>query len=64
MNQKACPKCGLVSEEKQYICPYCFFNFVVNPSSSKKSRVRVKKIKEEMIRKELEEQEAKHSERP
>jgi hypothetical protein len=24
MNQQACPKCGWVSGEKQYICPYCW----------------------------------------
>lgn len=57
MNQKACPKCGWVSHEKQYICPHCFFNFEVNPPSSKKSRNRMGKVKKEMIGKKLEKQE-------
>jgi hypothetical protein len=44
MEQKACPECGLICEKEQYICPYCFFNFVVNPPSSRKSRHRRAKI--------------------
>jgi hypothetical protein len=35
MEQKICPKCGLISEKEQYICPYCFFDFVANPPPQK-----------------------------
>ena len=52
MDQKICPRCDLISEKEQYICPYCFFNFLANPSSSKQSRDRAEKIKEETITKE------------
>ncbi len=24
LNQEACPKCVVISEGKQYICPYCW----------------------------------------
>ena len=51
MDQKICPRCDLISEKEQYICPYCFFNFVANPSSPKQSRDRAEK-KEGMIRNE------------
>jgi len=27
VNQKAGPKCDWVSDEKQYICPYCWTRF-------------------------------------
>lgn len=27
MKQKVCPRCGLICEREQYICPCCFFNF-------------------------------------
>ncbi|MCK5551645.1 MAG: hypothetical protein KAJ09_00780 [Deltaproteobacteria bacterium] len=57
MGQKICPRCGLICEKEQYICPHCFFDFVVNPPSSKKSRYKAEKIKEEMISKELEKKE-------
>jgi hypothetical protein len=43
MDQKICPRCDLISEKEQYICPYCFFHFMANPSSSKQSRDRVGK---------------------
>ena len=46
MGQKICPRCGLICEKEQYICPHCFFDFVVNPPSSKKSRYKAEKIKE------------------
>ena len=51
MNQKICPRCNQISEKEQYICPYCFFHFMANPSSSKQSRDRVGK-KEGVMRKE------------
>jgi hypothetical protein len=57
MNQKACPKCGWISHENQYICTHCFFHFMVNPSSSKKSPNRMGKVSKEMIGKKLEKQE-------
>jgi hypothetical protein len=43
MDQKICPRCDFISEKEQYICPYCFFHFMANPSSSKQSRDRVGK---------------------
>ena len=57
MGQKICPRCGLICEKEQYICPHCFFDFVVNPPSSKRSRYKAEKIKEEMISNELEKKE-------
>jgi len=49
MNQKACPKCGWVFDENQYICTHCFFHFVANPPSSKKFRKGMEKVRKEMI---------------
>ena len=58
MEQKVCPRCGLICEKEQYICPYCFFNSPVNQQPpSKKSRYRTVKIKEELNRKEPEKKE-------
>ena len=53
---KDLPKMGLISEKEQYICPYCVFDFVVNPPPSKKYRNRAEK-REEVIRKKLKKQE-------
>jgi len=49
MNQKACPKCGWISHENQYICTHCFFHFVVNLPSSRKSRKMMGRVRKEMI---------------
>jgi hypothetical protein len=57
MEQKNCPRCGLTCEKEQYICPCCFFHFVVNSPSSKKPRYRAKKIRKKKIRKDLEKRE-------
>jgi len=51
MKQKICPKCKIICEKEQYICPYCFFNFLANVPYSKKTRFRPKK--EKMNRKKL-----------
>ena len=45
MEQKICPKCGLICEREQYICPCCLFNFVVVKAEKTKDIITERKIK-------------------